>query len=105
MSEFLDLSQFFHQLFIDLQAPGRIDDHVVIMLFLGDFHPLAHNFDRIDVGPHFKDRYVNASRHLLQLGNGGWPVNVGCNEEWAGVFFFFEALGQLTGRRRLPGPL
>ena len=59
LSQGLDITEFFHEFLIDLQAAGRIDENIVVAVFPRQSKTLGDNLDRRMVRTHIKDRYVD----------------------------------------------
>ena len=102
LAELVDLLQLIHQIVVDLQSPGGVEDDRVAELFLRLDHRIAADVDR--VGRLAVDRHADLGAERLQLLDGTGALQVGCGEERLAAPRF-EGEGELRGSRRFARPL
>ena len=78
----LDVLQLLHQLFVDVQASGSIQDDDVVAVVLGVLDCVFGNLHRTD-GAHLKDRCIDLCSDYLQLLDSSRAVNVTGNQQRA----------------------
>ena len=103
VGQFFQILQFVHELGVDVQTAGGIQDHHVIAVILGKPQCLLGNDPRIDLS-HFKDLDTGTLAHHLQLVDRRRTVNIACHQQRK-MPFLFQHLRQLGGMSRLTGAL
>ncbi len=101
MTASLILPSSVHQVLVDLEAPGRVDDHDVPPLRARLLDPHLRGLDRLRPG---EDRNLDLPPELLQLVDGRRTLEVGGDERRRAVLLA-EQQRQLGGRGRLARPL
>ena len=100
----LDLLQFFHQDFVDLQTAGRVDKDHIVAVFSGVRDAGFRNFDGRNTASHRKDGNADAFADDFQLINSGRTVNVARHEQ--GIFPFFLIIsGEFSAMSGFAGAL
>ena len=100
----LDVLQFFHQLFVNMQTAGGIDDNRIAGQVRRFIQRLPGNVHRGYFVAQGKHRYAYLLAQHLQLGNGGRTVHVGGNQQRA-LLFLLQIVSQLTHRGGFTGAL
>src|SRR5712692_5800976 len=98
-----DLGQLLHQLLVDLEAPGGIDDHRVATLRSGLLDTSARGRDRIGAVVAV-DWDLDLAAELLELVDGGGALEVGGDERRRAALLAQEQ-SELGGGGRLPRAL
>ena len=80
MDVFLDPLQLVHQLLVDMQAAGSIQEHGVVSVVGGVFQRLPGDFHRVALA-HFKNGYIQLLAHHLQLLDGGGAVHIAGHQQ------------------------
>ena len=93
----LDPAELRHQVLVDLEAPGRVDDHDVAALRARLLDPHLRGLDRLSPG---EDRDLDLPSELLELVDGGRTLEVGGDERRRAVLLA-EQQRQLGGGGRL----
>ena len=102
-----DVGGLLHQLGIDAQPAGGVDDHDVVHLLVGVHDRAAGHVHRVAdavAGLRREHRHAGALADDLQLGHGVRPLEVGGDEHRL-VALRLEPVGELAGQRRLSGAL
>ena len=101
---FLDMDQFIHERFIDMETPGRIDDDYVLQMTQGVGNGVLGNSNGI-LAPILRiDGNIQILSQYLQLGNSSRPVHVRRYQERI-LALGTQLLRQLGRCRRLAGAL
>ena len=99
-----DLRQLGHQLLVDVEAAGGVDDEDVATVLTGAVEGPGGDLDRVGVGPLLVDMGAGAAADGDELVDGGGTVDVAGGER--DVFAAFrQVLGELRAGCRLPGAL
>ena len=99
----LDVFQLVHQLLVDVQPAGGIQNHIVVAVIPGVSHRLFGDVHRV-CRAHLKHRDAGLLPHHLQLGDGGGAVDVAGHQQRP-VPLLFEHQAQLAGMGGLAGAL
>ena len=76
---FTDVLQFRHQLFVNMQTTGRVENYVIVAVVFCVCHGRFGNLHRVDGTP-LKHRHTGALAHHLQLRDSGRSVHVTSNQ-------------------------
>ena len=102
-----DVGGLLHQLGVDAEAAGGVDDDGVVLLALGLLDAVLGDLDRVAdavAGLGREHRHAGLLADDLQLRDGVGALEVGRDEQ-RGVAVFHQPLGELAGERRLTGAL
>src|SRR4051812_11187129 len=99
LDRLLDLGQLLHQVLVDVQAAGRVDDQHVLAVALGLVEGPARDVDRVAVRALLVDGGAGLGAHLDELVYGRRPVDVAGRKRDRGVVLLPEPAREL-GRRR-----
>ena len=102
MNRGFDVFQLIHELFINMQSPGCIDEDRIAQRHW-PFDGLLGNRHRGDLTAHGKDWHVQFLSNDFELGNGSGTINVTSNHERL-LSIFAEVIGQLSDGSILPAP-
>ena len=100
----LDVAELLHELLVNLQAAGRIDDDDVIHVRLRIGHSLVRNLDRILAAFLLENGKAELLADDFELRDGGRTVDVIGHEQRA-LALLLEREAELADRRRLAGAL
>src|SRR5208337_4671812 len=96
----LQARQLVHQLFIDLQAAGSVDQNRVMPTGLGAGHRARRDLDRILVLVAVEDRNMRLGAEHAELLHRGGAINVGGRQERMALTFRFQPQRELCNRSR-----
>ena len=88
-----DLLELLHELFVDMQTAGGIQDHHVVAVVLRVTDSLLRDLDRI-LGTHFKDRHAGFLADDLQLVDRRRAVDI-AGDQHGTVILRLEHFGEL----------
>ena len=93
--------QLVHQLLVDVQAAGGVEDDDVGTLISRALDPCRHRLDRVRAG---EDGHLDLAAQLLELLDSSRALEVGGDERRL-VVLLAQEHGELGGRSRLPRAL
>ena len=99
----LDAGEFLHELLIDMQPSGGVEDHKIIAVILRTHDRTARDFNRVAL-PHLKDRDSDLFPDHLKLFDGGGTVNV-AGDQQRPFPLRFEVFGELCAMGGFSGAL
>src|SRR5688572_22254297 len=97
----LDADQFLHQLIVDMESSGRVDQERVITSVARVLQSLTRQLQRIVRLRLFKDRLASRLRDDPQLFARRGPVNISREEQRLALLIRRQPSGNLSGRSRL----
>ena len=104
MNIFFNVNQFIHQGFVDMKAPGRIDDDDVAQMAGRIGNGVLGDGDRVLAAFFGVNGHIQFLTEDLQLGDSRRAIDVGCYHERA-LALRLQLFGELGCRRRLTSPL
>ena len=105
MSKIFDITQLFHEGFVNLQTTSRINQDIVIFISTRLFQTISDDLNCWSLCSHIKNRNIDLLSQSFQLINGCWTIDICSNHHWTSFLFFNQFISQFTCKGCFTSPL